>query len=451
MKRIALYMRVSSDQQVKEGDSIPAQRDALTKYAKEKGYVIAGEYLDDGVSGTKYSQRDELQRMLSDVEAGKIDLIIFTKLDRFFRSVRHYTATQEILDRHGVWWLAIWEPIYDTTTPQGRLIVNQMMSIAQFEAENTSQRIKQVQAYKLSQKEVISGTTTAGYRIENKHLVPDDNAPYVRAAFEMYSACGNLNAVMREYGLKHGMPGTKPAFRRMLQSPLYKGEHYTGVKDFCPEIVPPDLWDDVQRKLKMNVKVSQKQVYIFSGLLRCAECGRTMGGNTRRRQRGNCYTETHQYRCTGYYARMPRQCINRKVAAETVTERYLIEHIRPMIKDRILQYQITEQSQGRERLPERIAGIERKLDRLKNLYIEGLIEIDAYKADRAALIAQMEDLQRKAAERPTEGTEGLKRLLKDDIWELYADFTPEEKRRFWRGIIKKIEFSADREYKITFL
>lgn len=451
MKRIALYMRVSSTQQVEEGDSIPAQRDALTKYANEKGYFVAGEYLDDGISGTKYSQRDELQRLLSDVQSGKIDLILITRLDRWFRSVRHYTATQAILDKHNVGWTAIWEPIYDTTTPQGRLIVNQMMSIAQFEAENTGQRIRQVQSYKLSQKEVISGTTTAGYRIENKHLVPDENAPYVREAFEMYSACGNLNEVMREYGLKYGMPGTKPAFRRMLMSPLYKGEHYTGVKDFCPAIVPPDLWEDVQRKLKMNVKVSQKQVYIFSGLLRCAECGRTMGGNTRRRQRGNCYTETHQYRCTGYYARMPRQCINRKVAAESVTERYLIEHIKPMIRDRILQYEVMEKSQGRERLPERIAATEKKIDRLKNLYIEGLIELDAYKADRAALIAQMEDLQRKAAERPTEGTEGLKRLLKSDVWELYADFTPEEKRRFWRGIIKKIEFSADRTYKVTFL
>ena len=120
MKRVALYMRVSSDQQAKEGDSIPAQRDALTKYAKEKGYSIVGEHLDDGISGTKYSQRDELQRMLSDVQAGKIDLIIFTRLDRFFRSVRHYTATQAILDKHNVGWLAIWEPVYDTTTPQGR-------------------------------------------------------------------------------------------------------------------------------------------------------------------------------------------------------------------------------------------------------------------------------------------------------------------------------------------
>ena len=451
MKRVALYMRVSSDQQVKEGDSIPAQRDALTKYAKEKGYIISGEYLDDGISGTKYSQRDELQRMLSDVQAGKIDLIIFTRLDRFFRSVRHYTATQAILDKHNVGWLAIWEPIYDTTTPQGRLIVNQMMSIAQFEAENTSQRIKQVQAYKLSKNEVLSGATTAGYKIENKHLVPDENAPYVRQMFEMYASCGSINKVMGEYGGRYGLPTTKPAFRRTLMSPIYKGEHYTGIKDFCPAIVSADLWDDVQRKLKINIKMSQKETYIFSGLLICAECGRRMGGNTRRRQRGNCYTITHDYRCTGYYARRPRQCINRKVATENVIERELITRIKPMIKDRILQYEIADRENRRDRTPEQITATERKLDRLKTLYIDGLIDLDTYKADRAAFMSQLEDLREKAAQSHTEDVEGLKRLLKPDVWEMYEGFTPEEKRRFWRGILDKITFDHDRNFSIYFL
>ena len=122
-----------------------------------------------------------------------------------------------------------------------------------------------------------------------------------------------------------------------------------------------------------------------------------------------------------------------------------------MIKDRILQYQITEQSQGRERLPERIAGVERKLDRLKNLYIEGLIEIDAYKADRAAMIAQMEDLQGKATEGRTKAADSLRGLLSPDLWTLYADFTREEKRRFWRGIIDKIEFGKDRSINVIFL
>ena len=150
MKRTAIYLRVSTDQQSREGDSIPAQRDALKKYIDEHDDLIfAGEYLDDGVSGTKLD-RDELQRLLEDVKAGKIDLILVVKLDRWFRSIRHYINTQELLDKYNVGWTAIWEQIYDSTTPQGRLIINQMMSIAQFEAENTGQRIRQVFAWRLT-------------------------------------------------------------------------------------------------------------------------------------------------------------------------------------------------------------------------------------------------------------------------------------------------------------
>jgi DNA invertase Pin-like site-specific DNA recombinase len=146
MKRIAIYMRVSTDKQAQEGDSIPAQRDALLKYINtHDDMILAGEYLDDGISGTR-SDRDELCRMLDDVQAGKVDLILVTKLDRLYRSIRHYLNMMEQLDKAGVGWLAIWEPIYDTTTPQGRLIVNQMMSIAQFEAEQTGQRVRQVLA-----------------------------------------------------------------------------------------------------------------------------------------------------------------------------------------------------------------------------------------------------------------------------------------------------------------
>lgn len=130
MIKAALYLRVSSERQSKEGDSIPAQREALRKYAKEREYIIAGEYIDDGVSGTK-ADRDELMRLLEDVKSGKVNLILVTKLDRLYRNIKHYLNMMDVLDKHGVGWTAIQEPIYDTTTPQGRLIVNQMMSIAQ--------------------------------------------------------------------------------------------------------------------------------------------------------------------------------------------------------------------------------------------------------------------------------------------------------------------------------
>ena len=147
MTRVALYARVSTDQQVRDGDSIQAQLSALREYAKKNNYEVAGIYTDDGISGTLLNERDELQRMLDDVRAGKIDLVAFTRLDRYFRNLKHYLNTQEVLDEYGVPWIAIWES-YTTATAAGRLIINQMLSFAQFESENTSVRIRHVFDFK---------------------------------------------------------------------------------------------------------------------------------------------------------------------------------------------------------------------------------------------------------------------------------------------------------------
>lgn len=98
-----------------------------------------------------------------------------------------------------------------------------------------------------------------------------------------------------------------------------------------------------------------------------------------------------------------------------------------------------------------IARTEKKLDRLKLLYLDGLIDLPAYKADRAALLAELGDLQGKAVQSHTGGANALKRLLSPDVWQLYAGFTPAEKRRFWRGIIARIDFSADRTITVHFL
>ena len=135
MKRTATYLRVSSDRQAREGDSVPAQREALRTYINARpDLIFAGEYLDDGISGTKYRERSELQRLLADVKAGRIDLILVTKFDRFFRSVKDFVITQELLQEHGVDWKAINDIDFDTTTPSGRFLVTSMMAVGELEA-----------------------------------------------------------------------------------------------------------------------------------------------------------------------------------------------------------------------------------------------------------------------------------------------------------------------------
>lgn len=442
IKKTAIYIRVSSDKQAQDGDSIGAQRDALMNYVNSRDdLVFAGEYLDDGVSGTKY-QRDELQRLLDDVRAGKVNLILFCKLDRWFRSVRHYTATQEILDRYSVGWTAIWEPIYDTTTPQGRLIVNQMMSIAQFEAENTGQRIRQVQAYKVTQGEVISGSTPHGYSIVDKHLVPNQYAENVLRAFEAFSRNGSINGTLVETNSLEGLPRLRVGMKKLLSNPVYIGE-YRGNKNYCQPIIPRSLWDDVQRQLPMNIKAGRRYCYIFSGLVACGECGSVMGGEARKRMRKKGEVVTLQYRCPKHYVRKPALCINPKVLAEPVLERLLVAELEKTVQRVDID---VKQKKPRDNSAQ-IAAVSRKIERLKELYLNDLITLDEYKQDKDALTDKLESLR---AEN-TPDFAPIRALKGVNITEVYESLTPQEKRRFWRSIVKRIYFGADREIEIEYL
>lgn len=138
--RIALYARVSTEEQSLHGLSIDAQLAALRNYAPD----AVGEYVDSGVSGRlPIKKRPELQRLLRDIEAGKIDLVAFTKLDRWTRNIREYYKAQDILDAHHVAWKAIHED-YGTQTAAEILKTNIMLAVGQDESLRTSERVKAV-------------------------------------------------------------------------------------------------------------------------------------------------------------------------------------------------------------------------------------------------------------------------------------------------------------------
>ena len=152
--RAALYPRVSSEEQVLHGHSLQAQEDALIDYANAHNMKIVGIYRDEGNSARKPAlKRPVMLELLDDVKAGKIDRILFIKLDRWFRNVREYHKVQAILEEHNVTWQATQED-YSTATADGRFKVNIMLSVAENEADRTSERIRFVMASKLKRKEV---------------------------------------------------------------------------------------------------------------------------------------------------------------------------------------------------------------------------------------------------------------------------------------------------------
>ena len=263
MRNTAIYIRVSTDTQARKGDSLGEQPETLKKYIDEQpDLVLYDTYIDDGVSGHKLD-RGDFTRLLDDVKAGRVDFIIFTKLDRWFRSLRHYLNTQAILEKHNVAWLAVSQPFYDTSTPQGRAFVAQSMMFAELEAQNDSVHIKDVFNYKYKRGEVLSGKTPLGYSIKDKHLVPNEDAEKAVAVFKHYDKTNNLNSTTlfleHEYGIVMTTPNLK---KSILANTKYIGV-FRDNENFCPAIIDRELFDRVQLNLKRNVKSSVKRDYVF--------------------------------------------------------------------------------------------------------------------------------------------------------------------------------------------
>ena len=167
--RAALYIRVSTEEQARHGLSLGDQRESLLAYAADNGMEVVGVYEDAGISARKpYKQRPALLRLLADCKDGKIDTILFVKLDRWFRSVAGYYAVQEELDRCHVTWQATRED-YETRTASGRLKVNIMLSVAQDEADRTSERIKAINEGKRLKGQPTTWRTPIGICVKNRH------------------------------------------------------------------------------------------------------------------------------------------------------------------------------------------------------------------------------------------------------------------------------------------
>ena len=440
MKRAALYARVSTEQQI-DKDSIPAQVTALKEYAEKHQYVIIGIYVDDGVSGTKLNERDELQHLLTDVKAGKIDIVLFTKLDRWFRSVRHYLNTQEILDKQNVPWKAIWEH-YETETPQGRLMVTQMLAFAEFEAGNTSLRINKVFDYKKTKREALSGKIPYGYQIVDKHIVPDpEKAEIARKAFKTYIDTGNMCETLRRVQ-GNGMPTTQRGFKCMLQNRKYIGEAY-GDDEYIEPIIDRQTFDEVQRMLKMNLKPKRVYTYVFSGLVWCSDCGRKMTGTTDEYKAKKIRYKL--YRCMYHYRPVPT-CGCTVSLNESKLEKYLVKNLEELSFESLQE----KGSVNTDDIVKQIEGEEKRLSRLKELYVNGLIGLDEYKHDAEDYRGRIADLKKQLGNYTSEDKDALKQLVGANLADWYWTLSEDEKRSLWRSVISKIWYGSDKNLRVEF-
>lgn len=443
---VAIYVRVSTDRQAKKGDSIDEQLSTCKNYIDSKeNMVLAGTYIDDGISGRKI-KRGDFEQLLDDVRLGRIDLIIFTKLDRWFRSLRHYLNTQAILEANHCDWLAVDQPYFDTTTPHGRAFVAQSMTFAELEAENDSVRIRDVFDFKYRQGEVLSGKVPLGYSIENKHLVLNQDADKALHIFQFYAECGSLNQTISHLERDMGIIMSQDN----LKKSVLKNKKYIGVfrdnDHYCPALVPVDLFERVQELLAINIKVSQKYSYVFSGLLRCAHCGQAFSGAMRKikKRNGDGYYKYPFYRCHGAYPN--KRCVNRKIIFESYIERYLLSNIQDLLQKYIVDYEIA--AAKVVDYDSRRASILKKIDKLKDLYVNDIITMDELKQDKERYTKELESLPRNQSQKDMAP---IRKLLKMDLNSVYETLDPAERRQLWRSVIKEIQIDDRRNLKVIFL
>lgn len=436
--RVGLYERVSTEEQALKGFSVAAQIDNLEEYCEKHKLKIAGHYADEGISGAKPPlKRPALQRLLDDVAAGKIDMILFTKLDRWFRSVPEYFKVQEILEKHRVEWKAIHED-YDTTTANGRMAITIFLAIAQNEREKTAERIKVVLEHKRKNKEACFGGQAVpfGYMKEKDEdgimrLVKDPETRQACQEFwDIIIKTNNLNQGIRHMANAYDIKKDWKSWSRLTQSDFYCGMH-RGVEDYCEPYVTVEDWLKYQESRPIKATASGR-VYLFRGLMRCQSCGHKLCGDGNKKK----YGVYKSYRCVNRH----RGCEAPNSVSEKKIEKQLLTDLEQFLEAEIARVEL-EQKAPRKKPKSNLKALKEKHRRLTVAYTAGGMSDDEYLRDNKELLALIKKAEADAPEQPRDVTP-LKELLETDFHELYETFTEEEKQRFWTRLIKEIKLDG---------
>lgn len=272
--RCAIYTRKSTDEGLEQAfNSLDAQREACTAFVqsqKHEGWTVLLTLYDDGGFSGGNMERPALQRLLADIEAGQIDVVVVYKVDRLTRALSDFAKLVEVFDRHGVSFVSITQQ-FNTTTSMGRLTLNILLSFAQFERELIGERVRDKIAASKKKGMWMGGTVPLGYDVKDRKLVVNDDEAWtvvdifqrylklrsVRALGEELAAAGIRSKRRRrpdgtEYGHQRFSRG---AIYLMLQNRTYRGEATHEGNSYPGEhaaIVDKPLWDDVQAVLAEN-------------------------------------------------------------------------------------------------------------------------------------------------------------------------------------------------------
>ncbi|MFT3731714.1 MAG: recombinase family protein [Hyphomicrobium sp.] len=296
MKRLscAIYTRKSSEEGLeKEFNSLDAQREACAAFIlsqKHAGWACLPDLYDDGGLSGGTMDRPALRRLLNDIQAGKVQIVVVYKVDRLTRSLADFAKIVDVFDAHGASFVSVTQQ-FNTTTSMGRLTLNMLLSFAQFEREIAGERIRDKIAASKAKGMWMGGNVPLGYDVQDRKLIVNEvEAETVRMIFRRYAELGSVRALGHELDrlgvvskcregavgvLSGGNRFSRGALYTLLQNHLYRGEiaHQGNIYPGQHEaIIDAELWEVVQEKLAANrqarvLGANAEDPSLFSGLI----------------------------------------------------------------------------------------------------------------------------------------------------------------------------------------
>lgn len=458
--RVAYYIRVSTAEQVSKENSLPAQKAALDKWTEANGAKCVGLYADEGKTAAKQiKKRKAIHRMLQDIRDDKIDLVIFTRFDRFTRNPEEYFKMMETLNEKGVQWKAIAQPELDLNTDMGQTLILFYLGMGRQEIANISERIKATAAVRIQKGSPITGahclplshtigTDDKGYKIVIKD---PETEPLVWAYIDHYEQHQSKRAATFHVNELFGVEYHYNTYNNMMKNTLMYG-HYKGTDGYCEAYVTKERWESWQSISKKNIwhrGSDEENVYIFTQLVYCGHCGTRMSGTWTH----NKIRKYYYYRCNK--AKMSGLCDRKLMLSEAKIEKYLLEQIKPEIEKYIADYEVSIAQPVQRPKVDKVKKLEQELERVNYQFQKNRISIEKYDEQYEDLVKRISEAraEEEAAEKPPEpkDLEPLKEFLKMDIMSIYPDLSREEKRILWRSVIENIVVSPDGSLTVKFL
>ena len=396
-KVCGLYMRVSTEDQAREGFSLPEQKERLKAYCKFKGFVIKDYYTDAGISAKTGNYRPEFERLKEDIKSKKINTIIALKQDRITRSIFDWEELMRFLEENDAYLDCVNDDI-NTTNANGKMVSRILMSVSQQEIERTSERTKVGLAGAIKQGH-IPHQAPLGYKHENKKLVIDHlTKDVVIRIFELYHKGMSYQKISTLFNKEQVLGKTNwrdSSIVAILENEIYKGDfvhgkrtkHPTYYENVVEPIVSKEMWEECQVQKKKNSKSYQRTLtYLFLQKLRCPKCNRILGGKATQKKNGNVYYYYYCHDCKINFKESLveeyfNDFVNELVEYDSVVNQFFL----PMIKQKF------DEPQGE--LKKDINKQKDKLERIKRAYINGAFSLEEYNDERKLVESALEKLQ----------------------------------------------------------